>query len=336
MAEKLTDAELLDLTYKEYQNDHTLDSNLPPAPAASSFDPSHATGLARSGLGTLGVLPPEVLHLILDQLDVSTIAMFRQANRQAVDAVSSLPSYEAITKFAPNILRSYKIIRSGHSITCAQIYDELCQPACQKCGDFGGYLYLLTCVRVCFLCVSEDTAFLPLRPRQVCRKYGLDRETVHTLPKMRTREGVYSPDEKKLEGNMMLLDHDAACEAGVDMFGSTASMEEQVSGSALQRWRDYEERLRRASVSFNVRGIIGRPVVEPFDGQSANPLRFACVTRVPWIDKGIRDVEWGVHCRGCRDSRDRSSHCRQKYTLASFRKHLDQYGMVRDDKHVKV
>lgn len=336
MAEELTDAELLDLTYKEYLNDHTLDSNLPPASAVPSFATSHAPDLVRSGLGTLDVLPLEVLHLILDQLDVSAIAMFRQANRQALDLVSSLPSYEAITRVAPNILRSYRAIQAERIVTCSQIYEQLCQPACQKCGDFGGYLYLLTCSRVCFLCVAEDPVYLPLRPRQACRKFGLGQRATDTLPTMLTRGGLYSPNEKKLKGGILLVDHDAARQAGIDLYGSATLMEEYVSGKEAERQREYEEKLRRVRTSDAGQGSIRRPAGEPFDGRSGNPARFASVNRIPWIDKATRQVEWGIHCRGCRRSRNRLSHCRQKYTLASFRSHLNQFGMVHNNKHLGV
>jgi hypothetical protein len=205
-----------------------------------------------------------------------------------------------------------------------------------KCGDFGGYLYLLSCSRVCFLCVSEDPAYLPLRPRQACRKFGLDQRAMNTLPKMLTREGVYSPNERKLKGGTLLVDHEAARQAGIDLHGSAALMEEYVSGKAVQRQREYEEKLRRVRTDDTGQGSIRRPAGEPFDGRSGNPIRFASVNRIPWIDKVTRQVEWGVHCRGCRRSRNRLSHCRKKYTLASFRKHLEQYGIVRDDKHLGV
>jgi hypothetical protein len=56
----------------------------------------------------------------------------------------------------------------------------------QPSGDFGGYLYLITCRRVCFLCFTEKPDYLPLLRADAIRKFGLHNEHTVRLPAMKT------------------------------------------------------------------------------------------------------------------------------------------------------
>ncbi|KAL7943429.1 hypothetical protein V8C42DRAFT_106875 [Trichoderma barbatum] len=163
------------LTYPSLRlNDHNLDDNLPsfqPQPEKDGFCPQSTTNI-----GALDALPPELIQKILSQLDLRTLADFRLVNRRARELVNFVPEYNAITTHAHNALRGILSIKTGRWITCNTLYERLCTPKCEQCGDFGGYLYLITCKRVCFLCLSHDRLFLPLVPRHVNRKFGLDHQ----------------------------------------------------------------------------------------------------------------------------------------------------------------
>jgi ribosomal protein S14 len=122
--------------------------------------------------------------------------------------VESFPQYKAIRKHAYNALRGTMYIETGRWITCGMVYEKLCTAECEECGDFGGYLYILTCKRVCFLCLSVDKQYLPLRYSHAIRKFGLNRPILRTLPRMRSIPGTYSPNQKKVRTHLALVDSD--------------------------------------------------------------------------------------------------------------------------------
>ncbi|KAL4795027.1 hypothetical protein BDV19DRAFT_389685 [Aspergillus venezuelensis] len=103
---------------------------------------------------------------------------------------------------------------------------------CDTCGDLGGYLYLLTCRRVCFLCFTENPAYLPLAREGVVRKFGLkfkrssasSSSSSPALPAMQVVPGLYSPRGLKLANRLTLFDHDSAREAWITTHGSYASV----------------------------------------------------------------------------------------------------------------
>ncbi len=141
--------------------DYTLDDNI----RAVSCLPENSIfyNSPHVGLGALDALPLELLQGMLLKLDIRTLADFRGVNRQAREVTNSISEYASLITHIPHALGSILSIDAGRWITCESLYDKFCTAECEQCGDFGGYLYILTCKRVCFLCLSEDKTYLPLR-----------------------------------------------------------------------------------------------------------------------------------------------------------------------------
>jgi hypothetical protein len=140
--EPISKSQLEELTYPcPRLRDFILDDNLP----ALVFPPSngHIRKLPKVDLGTLDVLPLELLQGLLSQLDLCTLMGFRRVNRPAIDVVESKPQYKAVTTHARNVLRGILSIGTGQWISCESLYKNLCTAECKQCGDFGGYLYIL-------------------------------------------------------------------------------------------------------------------------------------------------------------------------------------------------
>lgn len=150
--------------------DHTLDENLPRF--QSERDRNRLRSPPKTCAGALEALPHEMIVKILSQLDLRTLADFRCVNRRALELVDALPEYKAIVTHARNALRGIVSIETGRWITLSVLYEKLCARKCEQCDDFGGHLYLLTCKRVCFLCLSQDKLYLPLTRRRVSRIFG--------------------------------------------------------------------------------------------------------------------------------------------------------------------
>lgn len=321
------------LTYPRLNlNDHTLEDNLP---SPKSQPECECLGLPpRTDLGVLDALPLELLQEIMSQLDLRTLPDFRRVNRRATEVVDSLPQYKAINTHAVNALRGILSIETGCWITCATLYEKLCTPGCEQCGDFASYLYLLTCKRVCFLCFSQDRLYLPLSPRRASWKFGLDSRIIKTLPRMRVIPGTYSPNEKKVGVPSVLVDYESALRAGVSRHGSLSAMHEYVANMEARKLQAYNARLAAVQQSGSVTRRMRQPrASDPFDGQSGNPFRFVAIVRVPWLSRALQEVEWGFHCVGCEKSCRPPLHYRRKFTAASFDEHLKQFGDIQDGKH---
>ena len=327
-------ARLADLTYPHPRiRDYTLDDNLP----ASIRPANHARlgSAPTANLGDLGVLPLELLQALLAQLDLRSLSDFRLVNRRAAEVVGSIPQYKVVTTHAPNVLRGILSIRTGRWITCEMLYDSLCTANCQVCGDFAGYLYILTCERVCFLCLSEDVRYLPLQTDRAIRKFGLNHDIIDTIPHMKSVPGKYSPMERKSSKTLGLVDYESAHRAGIAFHGSRKAMVQHVSTLAAQEMRQCNNWQRAAPWGLmSTASIHWSQMGDDFDAQSGNPVRFMAVTRAPWFNKVSRVAEWGFHCLGCEIAyANRPMHFRRKFTPNQFKEHLRQCGDIRDGKH---
>ena len=232
--------------------------------------------------------------MVLSRLDIRTLTNFRRVNQLAMEVLDSILQYKAVATYAHNALRGILSLETGQWISCETLYEKLCTAECEKCGDFGGYLYILTCRRVCFLCLSTDSRYLPLPYSEAIRKFGINCSILNTLPHMRSIPGTYSPKAKKCNRRLTLVDSESAYHAGITLHGSLSAMQQYVSDVAAQKLEEYNERVLRSRA-----GSTRRPRTEDiYDGLSWNPLRFVAIVRTPWFNRVSRELECGFHCIG--------------------------------------
>ena len=321
----LDQSQLKDLTVRSLRiKDNTLDENIPSS--AFPLGKVYTHRPPEFDLGTLDVLPLELIQDVLSQLDLYSLTTFRRINRRAVEVVESIPQYKAITTHALDALRGSLSIGTGHLISCETLYEKLCTAECEECGDFAGYLYIYTCKRVCYLCFTDNENYGPLLRRHAMQEFGFGTQVLKTLPSMMSAPGRYSPNDLKRPKSLILIDFESTFRAGIAHHGSAY---------ALWRYR----------VSFTGRA---RPKLE-------DPVRFMAVVRLPWLNKSVQKVESGFYCVGCRDSnvrgqrqewtrnhltvtsnshiRGQPPHWRRKYTVASFNEHLNRCGRIENGKH---
>ena len=216
--------------------DHTLDDIQNPCP----LDNGRHSYPHTSTLGNLEQLPLELINMLLIQLDIQSLTNFRRANQRAMQVIDQIPQYKKIILYAPSTIQGIPSINTGASFSCQELYTKLCTAECDICGDVGGYLYLVTCRRVCFLCFTTKTEYLPLLRADAMRKFGLSRGDMAGLPFMRSVPGYYSPREVKCRTRMTLLDHDAAREAGIAVHGSIEAMVHHASEVTSKKLEQYE------------------------------------------------------------------------------------------------
>lgn len=283
------------------------------------------------GLGRLETLPLEILQMILLLLDIRSITDFRRVNRQASLVVDQIPQYKQIIVHAPASIRGCLSIGTGRLFSCQYLYEKLRTPECDGCGDFGGYLYLVTCRRVCFLCFTEKADYLPLLRNDAIRKYGLSSQHIAKLPSFKSLPGYYSSRGIKCRRRLTLVDHSAAREAGIVLHGDIDTMKQHAAEITTKRLETYQSRHSRHAGGPKPR----QPRSEDsFDGYSSNPMRFMGVVRAPLINACTATPQWGFHCIACKSHHyGRPLHWRRKFTKESFQDHIRECGKIIDGKH---
>jgi F-box associated protein len=191
----------------------TLDDNLSPIPAQTVNAVERDPPLY--DVGIIDSLPVELVHEVLKEADLQCLINFRRVNRQAAELVESLPEYKLIMSHAQNALVAS--IRTGCaiSITCQMLYGTLCTAKCEECGDFGGYIYLLTCTRVCETCFTQKKRFLPLKTNHAYRTRSKAVNNQSTTSDGRTTSAVGSI--RQLCGDRLLVIRRTCC--GLTDFG---------------------------------------------------------------------------------------------------------------------
>lgn len=283
----------------------------------------------KNDLGTLDMLPLEIIKLILVDIDISTLMTFHQVNERAAQVIEGMPEYKVIASYAPSAIPAIVSANLGHRINCATFYRKLCLAHCEECGDFGGFIYLLTCTRVCLICLSHNDDYLPLLRSHAVIKFGITRPILHKLPQMTSVPGRYTINGYKRSQSVTLVDPKAARDAGVARHGSHAAMTQYVS---YQLW-DEAQKQHFTRALF---GTSRRRMAPTDDLKHHNPLRCMAVIRVPWWKKSTQTALWGRHCKACLSSgQDRSGFKKyaRQFSKESFEAHLNECGPIRNGKH---
>ncbi|OJJ87589.1 uncharacterized protein ASPGLDRAFT_163897 [Aspergillus glaucus CBS 516.65] len=283
-------------------------------------------------LGSLEQLPLELINMVLIQLEIQSLTDFQRVNKRAMQVVDSIPQYKKIILHAPASIRGSLSISTGSLFSCQELYEKLCTAECDSCGDLGGYLYLVTCRRICFLCFTKKTEYLPLLQADTIRKFRLRREDIATLPSMNSVPGRYSPREIKCRTQLTLIDHDAARQAGITVHGNINAMEQYALEMTSKKLEQYQS---RKSIHIADCPNLRRPRSEDiFDGHSPNLKRFLGIIRAPFLNARTGSLEWVFHCAACKPHHyNRPLHWRRRYTRKSFEDHIRECGEIIHGKH---
>ncbi|KEQ90390.1 hypothetical protein AUEXF2481DRAFT_93005 [Aureobasidium subglaciale EXF-2481] len=290
--------DLRSLTYEPViEKLNTLDQNLPPVRKRK-----RAFGKPLSDLGLLASMPPELIQATLTQLDLQSLANLRMVNRQASSTVDSVPMLRAIVKHAPHALRGALKIETAQYINCETLHRTLHTTECKTCGDFGTYIYLLTCERVCFSCLVYNRNYLPC-DFTTPKKFEALRESLLDLPHMISLPGIYSPRKERCRKRLL--------------------------------W-DRRSILRDASDS--IKAQLEKIEGPYYTGVYADKTRCMAVVEILSLDAKTGLVIEGFHCLACRDSRSygwngQRFNPRRAFWSHSFEAHLVENGPIVEGRH---
>ena len=147
---------------------------------------------ARCARGQLELLPPELLLLILDQLDFQSLSRLSRACFRGKTVVESLPAYEEMIEHAPDTLAALGKTHLLRYHSASLVRQALRSGKCVSCFDFGAFLFLPTCERVCFECLYENYGLrvIPLSAARKC--FHLTDKQLRRISIMRSIPGTYS------------------------------------------------------------------------------------------------------------------------------------------------
>lgn len=247
----------------------------------------------------------------------------------------SVPAYCTIIRECPDVLRGLYSIGYAPQVSLSQLWHTLGRRTCEVCGDYGGYIYLLTCGRTCFRCFWADIRYCPLQIAEASKQYGLSRRSLEGFPTMRSVPGCYTGAEKARLTPLILVDRGMAFQRALEVHGSEDAMWAHVKKRTASLEAAYQDQLRSRQPGSTGRRPRRPSPTQPTNGPIGDPRRYMAVVQAPHIANSTAIVQYGRYCRGCRHSPG-DDRWRRKYHLEAFVEHLREQGNIVSGRHEKV
>lgn len=300
--------------------------------------------------GLFDMFPPEIVHQIFRQIDLNSLMAFRTASKKAYKIVEDLPPFVDITTHAPIAIRAIIAVDAGGSISCDSLVSQLCSRYCKECGDLGCFLYIPTCKRICFPCLTMQPEYVPIPLNYASRDWGIPQAVAETLPRIRSVPGKYGMPRKLFSEPLLLVDAAAVNQAAAAVHGSIDDAEvytARIWGCRMdmyqQKKREYDEALGKQKKGETIE-VPAKPIspeedvdlegVGSSDHHTTNPLRYMAILHFPWLDRSTNSLRKGFNCEACANSGwcecngERYNDPRREYDEALFIKHIEEVGRI--------
>lgn len=225
--------------------------------------PSISTPFQRTskvGLGSLDRLPLELLFDTLYRLDMYSLFKFRQINSKSRQMVDSLNQYRRVVSHGLNLFCALLRTRIAIDVTLLDFYKALCTKTCILCGEFGGFISILTWTRCCFKCLQESPETQVRTLASVRKQLHMAKAELGQLRSFKSLPGIYSMNESVQNSRITIVS------------------------------------LHRATLVCR-RQSHALPQVQPGDRNQKFNFMGSCA--LPYYDKKTGSVEHGVSCAGC-------------------------------------
>ncbi|TWU78821.1 hypothetical protein ED733_007361 [Metarhizium rileyi] len=206
------------------------------------------------GLGALSRnrLPRELLDNIVSKMTIATLGKFKLASRSTCKLILEHFQAKFLYGYASKTIRCFYAAKLAHTVTVETLLAKLQNSLCVECGDFGGYMYMLTLERVCCWCMQNTARFAVVRELEALGTYCLTPETLRSIPQLESFKTVISKssDGEFDEGKYLpLFDRDSVIKAAIACHGSEEATREARARRdpdiLLSYWKYIEERERK-------------------------------------------------------------------------------------------
>ncbi|KAI0439498.1 hypothetical protein F4803DRAFT_44829 [Xylaria telfairii] len=246
-------------------------------------------------LGPIGNLPVELLFEVLEFLDFQSLMRLMRVSLQWKMAVEALPAYVALTTHAREELNTMGLTGIIKHHTASALHRALLSQKCASCFEFGGFLFLPTCERICFVCLMHNQAYWMLSIWQARECFSLTEEKLRTLPVLQAIPGSYFVGSQQTQ----------RCSIPLVSVKQAKQLANEVHGSARMTAIKYVE-----SKPFARSTVYQRFHHAPLDPPGCDLSRVRlkappedddycgmAAIRFPYVRAGHADV--GRLCRGC-------------------------------------
>jgi hypothetical protein len=263
----------------------------------------------QSSLGTLDRLPSELVHEVLEHLDVQSLTRFSRTSCKAKCVVGSLSAYRRLMRHAPDALAALKGINIIHLHSVSELHAAFRSPACATCPGYGAFLFLPTCDRACWQCLQFRKERL-VAPIGVTRKaLGLteEPENFHIMRTIPGRYGIRQAEygSSSVEKHTIIVAVAHAVQLALSKHGSMERLQEALSQQDITGPGAYSAKHLRdllwADDYFDANLVpdVGTSLVGRYFGRAS--IWFPSLVA---LDKKI---EYGRWCRGCQWMYDQRS-----------------------------
>ncbi|KAJ6028019.1 hypothetical protein N7540_003595 [Penicillium herquei] len=265
-----------------------------------------------SNMGTLSRFPLEIIHEMMNQMDVLTLERFGRTCRYARVAVNSNPTYKLLMEHSanklPELLCSTKVMY-WHSLL--NLKAELQFPNCRACGTLTSYLYIPTCERLCRNCSEFDKNYWVIELVEAKKAFNIETEDLRYTPitclKPSAYHGPHFPVVRR--GTAYLCPVKSAIEVAVRRWGSMEVMREAAEQISPDRFSDCSDReLTDAALFRYLRS--DQPPLDPnvseelmkgrLRASDLNGLASAANTWFPHVPAPRSESTERFYCKGCK------------------------------------
>lgn len=109
--------------------------------------------------------------------------------------VDSLNQYQRVVSHGLNLFCALLRTRLAIDISLLDFNNALCIKACTLCGEFGGFIFLLTWKRCCFKCLQESPETQLRTLASVRKRLQMTKVELDQLRSFKSLPGIYSMNE---------------------------------------------------------------------------------------------------------------------------------------------
>lgn len=255
-------------------------------------------------LGRLDTIPPEILLYVLEYLDFQSLYRFSLVCLRGKLAVESMRSYRHMRIYAGNALVALGKTRLLRYHSAALLYQTLRSSQCVSCFDFGGFLFLPTCERVCFECLymNQGLHMTTLNTAKKC--FDLTDRQLKSIPTLFSIPGTYNVRYNISRKRVFrLVCVKQAKQLALQVHGSPESLAKIIPRAPP---RGIETNAAETKEYWTLRGFHEAPLEPPGRDLSLLPTRpedvcdeFGGMAAIRMLHLGDKGPDFGRLCRGC-------------------------------------
>ncbi|KAJ5692649.1 hypothetical protein N7462_002072 [Penicillium macrosclerotiorum] len=195
-----------------------------------------AVGVLVGGPGSLVKLPLELIFRIIEDMDVISAELFSRTCTKARFLLQSSTTWQKIMAYIPQVRYLYVQRGVRHWNTLRAIINELEYSRCRTCSRPADIFFWLTCERVCFNCLTQNTGFRLLTLSEATQAYCLTPNEFASMPKYEHHVSRFSSFPEIQPESTIYVAAKSAYIAGIKLWGSKEAMIEASRRISLPAW----------------------------------------------------------------------------------------------------